>query len=463
MKLNTTRVPRLICAGLLALMTLLPRTRAAQIAFDPGSIPNIPGGFSVAMLLSSDPMNGARNVGVNSPVIFTFFSAMAPAYKVDWSGGIDASKFSYKWSADAKTLTCTYSGNFPASTTVSWTLDPTVFKDTTGSELLPFNNSGSFTTGVGESNPNDPCSGGGTDDGSGVVSLNKLVQYVQTSAAAPVIDTDSGPTFSVLVRGSAANPVSQASFQTPSGTTKTATNLFGMFFFSDEFATEAALDAAYPGGTYTFTIKTATGTSTMKLNLPTSAPPVPHLSNFAEVQAFNPTADLTVRWDPFTSVAANDSISFEMSDQTADFHAPDPCVPRELLNTATSILVPKNTFGTGTTINGSLTFAKYGSMDTNSIPGISGFAAYNKITSFTPGGSGNPAPEQPVLQNLVRQPNGTVQFQVKGQASMMTVEASEDLEVWDTIKVAPSPTGLLDVLDTLAVGKARRYYRATAE
>jgi hypothetical protein len=459
MKSHFTRVPRLICASLIALMAFAPGTHAAQIAFDPGLIP---GGLP-AFLLSSNPANNTPNVPVNTPVSFMFLSAMAPAYKVDWSGSIDASKFTYKWSADAKTLTCTYTGNFPANTTISWTLDPSVFKDTSGGELMAVNNSGSFTTGSGESNPNDPCNGGGTNSNSGALSMFKSINYIQTSTAAPAIDPDSGATFGVFLKGSATDPVSQASFQLPNGTTKSVTNFFGSFMFYDQFSTEAAMDAAYPSGAYKFTIKTASGTSTMTLTVPASGPPTPHISNFTEVQAFNPTADLTVRWDPFTGVAVDDSISFDMNDQTVNFHAPDPCVPRELKNTDISILVPRNTFGTGTLIDGSLTFGKVGSFDTNSIPGIAGFSGYSKMTSFKPGNSGNPEPEQPVLQNFVRQPNGAVQFQVKGTATIIVVEASEDLEVWDTIMTAPSPSGLLDVVDPLATGKARRYYRASAE
>jgi hypothetical protein len=413
--------------------------------------------------LSSDPVTGTSNVAINKPVRFTFLTAMAPVEKVVWSSNLDATKFSYAWSADGKTLTATYSGNFPVNTTITWILDPAVFKDTAGGALLELNNSGSFTTGSGEGNPNDPCNGGGGNDNQGVVSMFKSIQYVQTSAAAPAIDPDSGAIFSVYLKASSTNPVSQATLQLPSGATRELASLISnSFFFTEEFSTEAALEAAYPAGTYTLNLKQSTGSASMKLNLAASAPPTPHLTNFEQVQAFSPTADFRVQWDPFTGAAANDGIIFTMADQTRNFTAPDPCVPRELANTATFIIVPANTFGVGTDIDGSLTFSKSGGFDTNSIPGINGVGGYSKTTSFKPKVSGTPGPDQPILQNFLRLPNETVQFQVKGTAASVLVEASADLQLWVPVLTAPSPTGVLDVVDALAAGNPRRFYRATA-
>src|SRR4029079_2962259 len=138
------------------------------------------------------------------------------------------------------------------------------------------------------------------------------------------------------------------------------------------------------------------GNATLTLNLPANGgPPTPQLSNFAQIQSFDPTADLTATWGAFLEVKENDTISFEMNDEHTHFQAPDPCVPRLLPNTATSILVPKNTFGVGGTMDGSLTFNKFGAFDTNTVPGMVGISGYSKTTSFKPGGGGTTIPDRP--------------------------------------------------------------------
>jgi hypothetical protein len=237
-----------------------------------------------------------------------------------------------------------------------------------------------------------------------------------------------------------------------------------LFVFTEQFATQEALDAAYPSGQYTITLNQATGPATIKISVPpNAAPPTPQISNFAQTQSFDPAADFTVQWGAFTGATATDSIFFEMRDATTTFMAPDLCVPRLLPNTATSITVPKNTFGAGGEIDGTLSFNRYSALDTNSLPGIVISSGYSKTTSFKPGGSsGNPDVEQPSLQSLVRQPNGTVTFQVKGKATEMLVEGSPDLQNWAMVFRGPSPSGLLDVVDTQAQSAPTRFYRATA-
>src|SRR5690242_12758368 len=74
-------------------------------------------------LIASTPANNAQAVPTNTVVQFRFDLAMKKltpaelAGAVVWSG-IDPTKFNYTWSADAKTLLCSYGGGFPKDTPI---------------------------------------------------------------------------------------------------------------------------------------------------------------------------------------------------------------------------------------------------------------------------------------------------------------------------------------------------------
>lgn len=429
----------------------------------PGFPTDLPGGIP-PILLSSDPTIGAANVALNTDVIFTFLVPMTAEQSITWSPNVTAENFTYTWSADGKILTSSYAGDFPANANITWTLDPAVFKDRNGTPLMALNNSGSFRTGSGSTDPNDPCGGGSTNNGTGSLSLFKSVQYIQTSDSTPVIDPDLGASFTASAVSPRANPFSEVSLQLPDGTTKPLESTFGYFFLLEQFESQAELDEAYPSGTYRITVKQGTSTSTVNLEVGVNgAPPVPQLTNFAQTQAFNPAADFSLQWLPFMGAVENDGIFLQLSDETgAEFHAPDPCIPIELPNTATSIVVPANTFTTGTVKNGSISFSKASSFDTNAISQVSAFASYSKTTTFEVKGSDDPQPAAPVLRNVVRQQDGSVRLDVIAEAgTQLRVEGSIDLKVWTPITTAPALGGVLDVTDSAAATASQRFYRAT--
>ena len=114
-----------------------------------------------------------------------------------------------------------------------------------------------------------------------------------------------------------------------------------------------------------------------------------------------------------------------------NFSAPDPCVPRELANTATSIVIPKGTFALAGEIDGSLTFTKASSQDT-SIADLSGFAVYSKMTEFKLR-SGSTSTTGLRFSQPVSLANGSIQIAVTGEpSSSHVVESSTDLKNWNT-------------------------------
>lgn len=413
-------------------------------------------------LLSVNPANMASNVPTNSPVVFTFSEAMAAMQEIFWQGtGVNAAKFTYSWSSDGRTLTCTYPGGFPANTMIVWGLETSGFQDLAGNELEGENTGGFFRTGSGQSSTNNPCTGGNPEDlGVGVVTLHKSYNYLQTSAATPVVDPEQGISFYASLSSPDTNPVTRATLVLPNGASQTLTNMMGFaFVLMAEFPTKEALDAAYPAGTYTVQMQRTTGSATLSINMPAAEPPIPQISDFDAVLRFDPAADLLLKWYPFTGAAAQDYISVALHDTVGTlFYAPDPCIPRPLANTDTSIVVPKNTFSSGRAVEGSLTFVKFSGLNTNSIPDIWASAGVSKETRFK---LGNPSSTQVILQNFAREASGVFRFQVKAPAnSSLIVEASNDLVTWSLISTGMAPTGVFEVADPDAASHDRRYYRA---
>jgi hypothetical protein len=413
------------------------------------------------LLVSSTPANMATGVSTNSAVVFTFNEAMAPTQEIMWNGlGLDDANFLYHWSTDGRTLTCTYTGGLPPNTMIIWALEPSGFKDLDGNELASDEAGGFFRTASGQSGTSNPCDGS-SNDWRGAFTVYKFLNYVQTSAAAPVLDGEGACTFMASLTSPDTNPVVQASLVLPNGTTKSLTNFFGSgYSLSDEFLTKEALDAAYPAGAYQVNLKRSTGaTVTLTVNLSAAAdPPVPQLANFDAVQKFDPASDFTLRWNLFTGATANSHIALSLHDMTGKtFTAPDPCVPRLLAVTDTSIVVPKNTFSSSSSVSGSLSFSVLSTIDTNTVRDFVQMAGASKATNFKVGQSST---GQLLIQSFGREASGSVHFQVKATAgSTLVVEASTDLVSWAPISTSVVTSGVMEFKDSDAANYARRYYR----
>jgi hypothetical protein len=109
---------------------------------------NAGGGSTAPTLLFANPADGAVGVPVNSAIAFVFSGAMNPSQAISWSGGgVNPASFKYSW-PQANTLVCTYTGDLPGGSTVSYTLNPpgsaSGFKNPAGAALVTV--SGSFST-----------------------------------------------------------------------------------------------------------------------------------------------------------------------------------------------------------------------------------------------------------------------------------------------------------------------------
>lgn len=391
------------------------------------------GGDEAPTLISVAPADGATGVPVTTTVVFEFDQAMkknpllggfppAAPGAVAWGGtGLTAAKFSYAWSTDGRTLTCTYAGELPGETVITWALNPAgaviQLESDAGEPLETGRYQGEFTTGEGGSGGED-CDPEGYPDTWGTYSLSKMAMYQQTSTADPVPDGDSPFMFGVFLTSPQAGPALTAGSVTlPDNSTKTLEAVFSFLSYSDTPATEAALNAAYPPGNYTLRFtQSGQAERVITMTVPAATIPVPKIANFNEAQAVNAAQDFTLRWNAFTGAGANDYISVMVTDTNGNvmFQAPNLCIPRELPVTATSTVIPANALQTDKTYRGTLTFGRMFYSSTNAVPEMGGFGGHARSTEFTVKTGSGGAVGQARFTGYRLLPNGNPQMDLTG-------------------------------------------------
>lgn len=147
------------------------------------------------------------------------------------------------------------------------------------------------------------------------------------------------------------------------------------------FASQAALDAAYPNGTYTLTFDTADdGIVMSELNLTGNsylAPP-PLFTDYAAAQSVHALKDFTLTWDAFQGGTTNDFVIARIFD--ADYQV---VFQIYLDGTATSVMIPANTLYPAQNYQAQLLFIRYSDVNTTGYPGVTGVADYATITTMS--------------------------------------------------------------------------------
>lgn len=442
------------------------------------------GGGEVPALLSSIPANGVVGVSVTASVVFVFDQPMktnvSVAGAIRWAGnGLDPARFTYRWSADGQTLTADYDGDLPALTAITWLLNWTgstsQLMSAAGVPLPADTYSGFFTTGTSGGGGGGACQPDGLPETWGGYSLFKSGSYAQTSAADPQPAAESPFQFAALVTSPRNGPMATAGSVTlPNGTRKdlNAAPFGGYLAFYEAFTTSAALDAAYPGGTYILRF-TQSGQPERQISLPVpaDAPPVPKITNYDAAQAVNPALDFTLQWNAFTGASGQDSLSLSIVETNLAggnvvFQAPDRCVPRELPVTATSIVIPAGTLQSNRAYRASLTFNKVGYASTNTVPEMAGFAGVTRTTEFTLRTGGGAVVGTPARFTGFRLlPNGQLELTFTGTPNHpYTLQRATSLSDRDWVNagsVTTDATGRGVFVDTAGGLPAVRFYRAT--
>lgn len=463
--------------------SLLPFESAAGVALATVSGRYTVGTSAGPALTSVTPLNNANEVSPTASVTFRFNVPMkkdtnlggnppATVGAIAWTGtGIDASKFTYTWSGDGRQLVCDYAGDFPLSTLISWALNPTgatiQLQSESGEPLGTGSYSGQFTT-ASEA----PCFESPVPENWGSYGLSKISNYVQTSDADPVPESGEDAT-PFLVSASVVGPdtgpaVTAASLTTPDNVERDL-SLFGTFQMFEVFATQAEMDESFPAGSYLLSF-TQTGPvqREITLTIPPAAPPVPKVTGFATTQAWSANQDGTLRWNGFTGAATDDYQSVYIADAEGNvvFQAPDPCVPRELPLSATSIVIPANTLQAGQTYDAQILYSKQFYFSTNAVPEMAGFGSQNRTTRFTLVTTGGTPVVPATLSAIEVLANGDLQFDVSGSAGRTyAIQRSTSLNaaVWPEVATVTLDAGGKGRFQDTPSGEGPFFYRAIAQ
>jgi hypothetical protein len=122
-----------------------------------------------------------------------------------------------------------------------------------------------------------------------------------------------------------------------------------------------------------------------------------------------------LNWNAFTGAGANDSISLSISDAShVVFQAPDPCVPRTLAVTATSIVIPAGTLSSNRVYTAVLSFGRNFYFSTNAVPQMAGNGSVVRMTQFTLNTGSVSLPDPASLTSSRLLPNGNPAFDLTG-------------------------------------------------
>jgi hypothetical protein len=185
-----------------------------------------------------------------------------------------------------------------------------------------------------------------------------------------------------------------ASVKLPNGTSQPFTSSNGDSGIWGSYASAAAMDAAYPAGSYTITVNTThNGTQAVTLPLPASPfPNAPQLLNFAGAQGIDPSRSFQVAWNSFSGGGINDYIQLQIRTPTTGdtvFESPPPGQAGALTGADTSVTIPAGTLSPGETYEATLLFARILGKNTGY---TLGFSAYFSQTATTLATTGNAIP-----------------------------------------------------------------------
>jgi hypothetical protein len=186
---------------------------------------------SVPQIVSVSPASGATNAAPRGSLVFVFDQAMDTTIPLlatigtivignyEFSPFTVNSLMSGSWGADRRTLTFKPSSPIALNTTVSWTLNP-------AGATVPLKNATQPLQSVTGNYKIASNSGGSTNEvcppvtpAPGVYTLSKNVQYLQSSAADPILSTANPGLFAVSVQSPPTGPaVTNGSVTFPSGT-----------------------------------------------------------------------------------------------------------------------------------------------------------------------------------------------------------------------------------------------------
>jgi hypothetical protein len=295
--------------------------------------------------------------------------------------------------------------------------------------------------------------------------VSKMEYFTQLDLANTVLNTSTGPFIAYLgLVQSTLGSVPLANVTLPGSSQRALpAGSSGLKLQAQErFTDQASIDTAYPPGNYTFGLFAVNdGARFPVLSMPPATyPNPPHVSNFAMAQAINPLAPFTLQWDSISGATTNDSIWVLVTDATGVvFSTPDPATDHAvaLQGTATSMIVPANTFQPGHAYTGWITYSRTTSLNQSAYPGAAGVTTIGATTSF-PLALSSGAPR---LDQAIRLSGTQFRFQLSGTVGQTySVQVSTNLVStnWFTLMTTNLSASPALIQDNQATA-AQRFYR----
>ncbi len=287
--------------------------------------------------------------------------------------------------------------------------------------------------------------------------LTKQQFFEQTSAGAPTLITNKPFHFLAQVFATASNAVSYATLQPPGfgadllGPDPTGTVLFLL----QKFASQSALDTAFPAGTYLMNINGVhDGYRAFALNLPADAfPTAPQVIDWAAAQTVNAAADFTLTWNAFTGASGFDDIMVQAVDTLGNVVS-DVSLPY----TAVSSVFPAGTFQSGQSYQVQLRFRHFTTVDNTTYVGATGSERFDSKTTINLITTGGAVP----LSLAVVQTNSSPQLLLTGQIGLRyAIDASTNLQFgsWVPLVTNTALSGQFIFTDSQSSNFLVRFYR----
>lgn len=295
--------------------------------------------------------------------------------------------------------------------------------------------------------------------------VTKLRNHRQTNSASVVLDGERGPYGAMLgilqtdtgLVASAICTLSNSDVKVfPAGNSDLELIVY------EAFASESALNSAYPSGAYGFDISGVNdGDQFAALNLPATAfPNTPRISNYAAAQAINPGEDFELEWDAFSGgTLFEDFIRLIIFDPNTT-PLPKLVYPEALwdewLDTeATSTLLPAGLLQDNAHYLGLLQFIRETDFNDSDYPGAYGLAGVVSQTFFNL----STLSLAPKLDSPARLSSSEFRFDLTGLAEQnYTILKSTNLNStnWSVLLVTNAPAVVVDSSAT----NSRAFYRA---
>jgi hypothetical protein len=292
------------------------------------------------------------------------------------------------------------------------------------------------------------------------------VFYVQTNSSGPALQGTNPYGFAATITLRTNLSATAAFVTVPGKPSKKMNGTGNNFYFSGLTSSFTNVLAAFPDGTYQFTIANSSWSVTLPQGI--LLPNTPTLLNYQAAQSIDSTKDFMLMWQVFAGGTSSDLISVDVHDPFGNsvLRSPKYGCSGDLDGTATSLLIPANALTNNQTYRVTILFAKAGEFDTNSFPNVlllSGTEAQNLTTiSTAPGGT---APQAGIgITNVMLLGGQNIRFDLLTTPGMnYTVQFNPDLQQpsgWTNLFTGAATSTLTPVTNNPAASLLTGFYRA---